>query len=498
VRPAAKLGKPTPTLGNPTAAGKSPSAGLASWQTGIVVAASLLALVALAAGVAGRAGASRLATGIALMGAGIFSIAGGAYGWSWFIDHYKARLFVRPFGRKATRVVYGVLGGVVLLIGALASAGWIDADPKRRRFAWAAPARPQDTAAVDSGTAFHFPDRTQPPAVTGSVTSVSPPSDMRTAPPVEPVQPATASAARSVDAPPAAFSWPSEPAPSDGALVVVQNIPSGVSAAISDRLGKLTAARQMRSISMQEGETVFIFSPVADLRGLADKIDFGDVQQMDERSRRLLVRADPSKLPPAQMLEVTNPLAPDFYRQNLADLKSWDRNRRKRAVERLQKAEPKELKEEITAALLEQLAQADDKDFSIREQAVQALPNWATADQAVPALVALLADDRLADRSIKTLGTFKDVRAVEPLLKMVYHYGFQVEDALKQIGEPAEPLLLKHIDDPDEKVQKAIVKALGEVGTEKSKPALEKLARSKDFGLRSDAEDALRKLRQRR
>lgn len=427
------------------------------------------------------------------MGAGIFSIAGGAYGWSWFIDHYKARLFVQLFGRTGTRVVYGLLGGVVFLIGVLASMGVINADPKRRRFA-RAPARPEATAVVDATTAFQFPDQSQSPAVSEPATTVQPPSDMQTAPPVTPVQPSNDLPARSVDAA-AAFSWPSATAPSDGAIVVVQAIPIGVSAAISERLGKLTAARQMRSTSMQEGETVFIFSPVADVRDLA-KIDFGEVQQIDEGGRRLLVRADASKLPPAQMPEVTNPLAPDFYRQNLVDLKSWDHNRRKRAVERLWKAEPKELKEEIAAALLEQLAQAEEKDLFMRDQIVQALPNWATADQAVPTLIALLADDRLADRAIKMLGAFKDARAVEPLLKMVDRHGFQVDDALKQIGESAEPLLLKHIDDSDEKVQKAIVKALGEVGTKKSEPALNKLARSKNAFLRSDAENSLRKLRE--
>lgn len=177
-RPAAKLGKAAPTLRNATTLRKAANPGLASWQTGVVGAASLLSLVALAAAVVGRAGASGLATGVVLMGAGIFSIAGGAYGWSWFLDHYKARLFVKLFGRTGTRIVYGLLGGVVLLIGVLASVGSIDADPKRQRFAWAATAKPPTTAAVDNNTAFQVPDPAQSPAITEPAISMQPHSDM--------------------------------------------------------------------------------------------------------------------------------------------------------------------------------------------------------------------------------------------------------------------------------------------------------------------------------
>ncbi|MGH7137877.1 MAG: HEAT repeat domain-containing protein, partial [Pirellulales bacterium] len=147
--------------------------------------------------------------------------------------------------------------------------------------------------------------------------------------------------------------------------------------------------------------------------------------------------------------------------------------------------------------LLQQLERSDDQAISVRDKIIEALPNWATADQALPSLIALLADDRVADDAIKALGLFKDARAVEPLLKMAERYGFQVHDALKQIGQPAEPFLLAHLNDSSEKVQKVIIKALGDVGTEKSEPPLKKLARSSDFFIRSDAEDALRKLRQR-
>ena len=58
-----------------------------------------------------------------LVAGGAFSIAGALGDWPWFMGHRRARLFVAVFGRSGARIVYGILGGVLIgLGGALALA----------------------------------------------------------------------------------------------------------------------------------------------------------------------------------------------------------------------------------------------------------------------------------------------------------------------------------------------------------------------------------------
>lgn len=52
-----------------------------------------------------------------LVAAGLFSVAGGAFGWRWFLASRRARWARWLFGTEGARVFYGVVGG------ALAGAG---------------------------------------------------------------------------------------------------------------------------------------------------------------------------------------------------------------------------------------------------------------------------------------------------------------------------------------------------------------------------------------
>jgi hypothetical protein len=61
-----------------------------------------------------------------LVGAGLFSIAGGIFNWDWFMSHRRAALFVRLFGRMGARIFYILLGILIAAIGVAGSFGWID------------------------------------------------------------------------------------------------------------------------------------------------------------------------------------------------------------------------------------------------------------------------------------------------------------------------------------------------------------------------------------
>lgn len=60
---------------------------------------------------------------IVLILVGAFSLAGGVFNWDWFITGRKARFLVNIFGRQVTRVIYGVIGLVLIVWGMLMMMG---------------------------------------------------------------------------------------------------------------------------------------------------------------------------------------------------------------------------------------------------------------------------------------------------------------------------------------------------------------------------------------
>ena len=53
---------------------------------------------------------------ILLILVGLFTVAGGVFGWEWFIGHWKSRLFVKMLGYNGTRVFYIIFG--IIIVGA--------------------------------------------------------------------------------------------------------------------------------------------------------------------------------------------------------------------------------------------------------------------------------------------------------------------------------------------------------------------------------------------
>jgi predicted small integral membrane protein len=61
--------------------------------------------------------------GLVLIAAGVFSIVGGVANWDWFMDHRKARFFVKLFTRTGARIFYCILGAAIVVLGVLMLAG---------------------------------------------------------------------------------------------------------------------------------------------------------------------------------------------------------------------------------------------------------------------------------------------------------------------------------------------------------------------------------------
>jgi hypothetical protein len=58
---------------------------------------------------------------ILLISVGLFTVAGGVFGWEWFLGHWKSRLFVKMFGRNGARAFYIIFGLAVAGLGVLLS-----------------------------------------------------------------------------------------------------------------------------------------------------------------------------------------------------------------------------------------------------------------------------------------------------------------------------------------------------------------------------------------
>ncbi len=56
--------------------------------------------------------------GLLLLLSGLFSVAGGAFGWTWFLHSRRARFIVSLIGRTGSRIFYVILGLLLTVLGA--------------------------------------------------------------------------------------------------------------------------------------------------------------------------------------------------------------------------------------------------------------------------------------------------------------------------------------------------------------------------------------------
>ncbi len=60
-----------------------------------------------------------------IIGAGLFSVAGGVFQWGFFMDSRKAQGVVKLFGRQGARVFYVCLGLFVVGLGTMIMLGML-------------------------------------------------------------------------------------------------------------------------------------------------------------------------------------------------------------------------------------------------------------------------------------------------------------------------------------------------------------------------------------
>jgi len=180
----------------------------------------------------------------------------------------------------------------------------------------------------------------------------------------------------------------------------------------------------------------------------------------------------------------------------LADLASDDANRRRAAVERLAKAAPVDpLRDKAARAFAASLNEPDDH---MAIWSVRGLASWGGPD-ARSTLAKAVGDGRFrpwreALEALAKIGPGPD--AVDPLMTRLKDDAGLVLRTLTALGPPAEPALLTLLDHKDFGIRREACRALGAVGTAKSIPPLEAVAKkNEDVFSMHEAAAALKALR---
>jgi hypothetical protein len=252
-----------------------------------------------------------------------------------------------------------------------------------------------------------------------------------------------------------------------------------------------------------------ILAPVNDPQSLAVHIDFGAVTvkgtqievQLDNRWAQSVPRLPPepkpgaNAAPPGALAQAPDPEVPtgaDVITRSLIELKSSDKDKRKRALERLQRTAPDGRVDQVVAATAHLL---EDDDEWLAKAAIGVLRVW-QSPEAMEALIGRMRDNRHFVRSdaIKALGKYRDPRAAEAIVTMIKEDGFAVEDAVKSMGEAAEPAVITLLRSPDSGVRGHACRILAQIGGQKTLIEMQSIPADPDFGVRMAAQDAWKRI----
>jgi hypothetical protein len=257
-----------------------------------------------------------------------------------------------------------------------------------------------------------------------------------------------------------------------------------------------------------DNESGLALAPVDDIRALVASIDFGKVTMLDNVIHVLISKDYVDSVPrlpaePAVAAAGARPPDPepeipanaDPVATSLIQLKSPDINRKKEAIQRLGRTTPNDRLDEVIGALMPLL---DHDDGFLVNDVVKTMAIW-RSPAAVPALIARTGDNRFFVRkeAIKTLGRYKDARAIEPIAQRLKEDGFEAEAALKEIGSIAEPALIERLKSDDPDIRRSACNVLKEIGGSATLEAMQSIRPDSDFAVRVAAQDAMKQIRAR-
>jgi hypothetical protein len=275
------------------------------------------------------------------------------------------------------------------------------------------------------------------------------------------------------------------------------------SEAVSQRIRELAPSATHWMRQRVNSRNALFLAPVDDVEALARSIDCGTAT-VNGREIHLAVSPDyvakvprlPAESPPpgrnpgpsASNSDPGVPAGADEVERSLAQLRSSDLLTRKQAVQRLGRTFPDHRLAEVVAALLPLLE--NDDNFLVID-VIKTLAVW-KSPESVPALIDRASDNRVFVRheALKALAKSKDPRAVEPIVARIKEDGFQVEDALKDMGAMAEPALIERLTNPDTDVRRRACNILKVIGGKETLKAMQALPTDPEFSVQVAAREA--------
>jgi len=187
----------------------------------------------------------------------------------------------------------------------------------------------------------------------------------------------------------------------------------------------------------------------------------------------------------------------EFFQKVWADLHDPDYFTRKSAVERISAMKPNDERAKVASKLAE--LTRDEGPF-IRVLAVKALGTWGSKNE-MPDLIRALAhkDPSTRRETLKVIGRFRDSRSLEPVMLSFRESATRADagQALRDMGPMAEPEVLALLNERDDGglffMKRDAITVLADIGSDKSVPALEKIAASNDVHYRTHLAGPARK-----
>ena len=250
--------------------------------------------------------------------------------------------------------------------------------------------------------------------------------------------------------------------------------------------------------------SALLLSPVDDIQGFANRIDFGTVSVSGNLIYVTLspnfaaavprLAAEPQQTPdiildarPASR-EPEIPADADAVEKSLIQLKANATHTKKDGLNRLMRTRPDGRLAEVVQAVLPLL---EDDDGWLVGDAIKVLVIW-NSPEVVPAIISRTTDNRFGVRheAIKALGKIKDPRGVEPVVQRLQEDGGPAKDALKEMGAMAEPALIERLTNPDPGIRRDVCDILKDIGGKETLKAMQALPADPDIGVRRAANNA--------
>ena len=264
-------------------------------------------------------------------------------------------------------------------------------------------------------------------------------------------------------------------------------------------IGDTGAGASSHPYPRDEGSYLMVLTEVSmslkKIAEIAGKLGNVDAEYPELGVIELTVSIDPFLAGSAEKLNDKD--HPEFYKINLRELESIDKDRVKSAIERLTEAEPKIYRDDICRVLVGLLLKPGIK---FHKEIARALLKWDEGDASVSAAAlsvlnrTIAAGEHPSEDLVALAVRSKSAEAADAVNQIWMETPDLWAPKFLLLGSQIEPLVLLQLNTKDAPLRRSAIRLLEEIGTEKSLPALRELLTAKDPEIRVLAERSVKSI----